>query len=100
MEQEYREHLVKYYTELYLDEPKVRKPRTTYSNLQRFEVLEFLATGKAVRATAKAFAIPKSTVADIKKTGHPGSRSVDKGKHNRVSQEDLNNTQVTWMMKF
>ena len=78
MEQEYCEHLVKYYTELYLDEPKVRKPRTTYSNLQRFEVLEFLATGKSVRTTAKAFGIPKSTVADIKKTGYPGSKSVDK----------------------
>ena len=37
MEQEYREQLVKYYTELYLDEPKVRKPEpptVTYNDLR------------------------------------------------------------------
>ena len=84
-----------------------RKPRTTYSNLQRFDVLEFLATGESVRATAKAFGIPKSTVADIKKAGYPGSKSVDKGKHNKVGSgrplqypSHVDDEILTWILKM
>ena len=95
MEQEHCKQLVKYYTVLYLDEPKVRKPRTTYSNLE------------SVRATAKAFRIPKSTVADIKKSGYPCNKSVDKGKHNKVGsgrplqyQSHVDDEILTWILKM
>ena len=87
---DYHAKLEKHFSHLYLDkfesellvEHRVRKPRATYSNEVRFEVLEYLGTGESVRATARAFGIPKSTVADIKKVGYPGNKSREKGRHN------------------
>ena len=70
-------------------------------------MLEFLTTGESVRATAKAFGIPKSTVAGIKKAGYPGSKSVDKGKHNKVGsgrplqyQSHVDDEILTWILKM
>ena len=70
-------------------------------------MLEFLVTGESVRATAKSFGILKSTVADIKKAGYPGSKSVDKGKHNKVGsgrplqyRSHVDDEILTWILKM
>lgn len=88
VEREYENKLLSYYSDLYLNEcnsvmeaSKARKLRSTYSNAVRFEVLEYLGTGESVRATARAFGIPKST---IKKTGYPEDKSKQKGVHNKA----------------
>ena len=91
VEEDYENKLLSYYSDLYLNESnsvmgtsKVRKVRATYSNSTRFEVLEYLGTGESVRATAKTFEIPKSTMADIKKAGYPENESKQKRVHNKA----------------
>lgn len=73
----------------------------------RFEVLEYLGTGESVRATARAFGIPKSTMADIKKAGYPENGSKQKGVHNKAGSgrplnypKSVDEELLVWVLKM